>query len=608
MTSTYAPSTPPSQASASRPWTTAVTRQGAITPRGLAAQDDHRALTYAQLEHRAAEISALLAEARVRPGDVVASLFPPSVDLAAALLGIGRLGAVYLPLDPAYPADRLRFMLDDAQPRVLLAAPELAGLARSLTATASLCPPVIHPSDEPADPNGRDLTPSPADVTGIDPAYLIYTSGSTGRPKGVVLTHAGLTNVMEVQRSMFALGHGDRVLQFSSPGYDASIFEVVLALGSGASIQFADRRALLPGPELAALIRSRGITAMVLPPTTLAVLGDEHLGEDLRLVASAGESCPPELARRFASRVAFFNLYGPTETTIWATAFHVPHGAAVRDRVPIGGPIPGVTVHVLDDDGRRVRRGVVGELYVGGVGLAQGYLGQPELTSERFVEGPARSAEPQRLYRTGDLVRERADRLLEYVGRRDLQVKVRGHRVELEEVEAVLAEHPDLAHAAVVIGPEHDGGQHLTAHVIPRDHAVLDPRGLRIFARKRLPESFVPSRVHITSDLPLTAHGKVDRDALRGRVATSPAPAPMAGADDLTVAERDMALAWQRVLGVNGVRAEDRFDELGGHSLAAARVVGELRTRHGLDLPVAALLEHPVLRDAARLITVRSQD
>jgi amino acid adenylation domain-containing protein len=543
------------------------------------------ALSYGELEARANRLARHLRGLGVGPEAVVGVCLERSPELVEAVLGVLKAGGAYLPLDPSYPAERLAYMVRDAEPRVLITR---EGLVEQL--------PEHHASLVLLDAERERIeAQSPeAPASGVGPqnlAYVIYTSGSTGRPKGVMVPHGGLANVVRAQGRELGLGACERVLQFASPSFDASVFELVMALCSGAALCVGPREGLLPGAEMVAWLREQRVTAATLTPSTVAALpeGASAALPQLRTLMTAGEACSQALVEEWAGERRFFNLYGPTETTIWASASRcVPGGV----RPTIGRPIGNTRLYVLDAGGAPVPVGVAGELYVGGVGVTRGYLGRAELTAERFVPDAFGGDAGARLYRTGDRVRWLATGELDFLGRTDAQVKVRGFRVEPGEVEAVLSGHPGVREV-VVLARE----QRLVAYVVgPAALAGGSLAELRGWARARLPEHLVPGAFVALEALPQTPGGKLD---VRGLPAPEQAGSGAAYEAPRTGAEREVARVWAEVLGVERVGRGEHFFERGGHSLLATRVVSRLRDALGVEVPLRALFEAPVLEEFA---------
>ncbi len=432
-----------------------VARRAALAPDAVAIRHDALELTYGEVEARADRVARLLGRAGVAPGALVGLFVDRGPDVVVGILGIWKAGGAYVPLDPAYPSDRLRFMVQDSGIGVVVTRDRLVGRLPTKTVAAISLDEDHDESNEPP--------PSPEHVAGpADLAYVIYTSGSTGEPKGVLVEHRGLLDVVRAQAVLFEPGPRDRVLQFASSSFDASIFEILMALASGATLVTAERDALLPGAPLAELLAREAITLATLPPSALAATVPDAL-PSLRAVMAAGEACSTEIVARWGEGRRFWNLYGPTEPTIWATAALCEPG----ESPPIGRPIPNTQVYVLDGRREPVPPGVVGEVYVGGAGVARGYLNRPELTARSFVPDPFANGPGRRLYRTGDLVRHRSDGQLEFVGRIDEQLKIRGFRIEPGEVESVLRSQPGVRTAAVVARASVTGEPRLVAYVVP---------------------------------------------------------------------------------------------------------------------------------------------
>jgi amino acid adenylation domain-containing protein/thioester reductase-like protein len=549
----------------------------ARTPHGVAVDYEGEALDYAALDARANRLAHHLRDLGVGPDVVVAVALERSLDLVVAVLGVLRAGGAYLPLDPAAPAPHLAAIVEDARPAVLV--------VRDASPLPEAAPPprvvaLAHDAEAIA------VRPASAPETGVGPdhlAYVIHTSGSSGRPKGVGVAHRGLVNLALHQGAAFGLGPGSRVLQFAALGFDATVSELFTTLAHGATLCLAPPERLQPGPELVALLRAREISLVTLPPCVLAVLVPEALPA-LATVVAAGERCPAAVVARWAPGRRFVNAYGPTETTVCATLGDCLPGAADPS---IGRPLPNLRVFVLDPRGEPVPIGVAGELHVGGVGVARGYLGRDDLTAERFVTSVLPEAAGLRLYRTGDGARWRADGTLEFLGRLDDQVKLRGFRVEPADVEAALRREPGVRDAAVVLREDGAAGPALVAYVT----GTTAPAELRAALRASLPAYLVPSAVIALEALPRTAHGKVDRRAL---------PPPGAAGGPAFVAPRtptEAALArlWGEALGVERIGRDDDFFDLGGHSLAAARLIAAIHDTLGVRVPIASLVHAPTV-------------
>jgi amino acid adenylation domain-containing protein/non-ribosomal peptide synthase protein (TIGR01720 family) len=573
--------------------------QVAINPAAIAVVFQDTELSYAQLNKRANHLAHALIARGVGPEHIVAIALPRSIDMVVAMLAVLKAGAAYLPLDPDYPPARLAFMLTDAHPALLLTTTQtLERVPDTLSTTALIIDDPrtravldTYPDTDPTDTHrATPLTPA-------HPAYVIYTSGSTGTPKGVVVTHAGIPSLAAAQVERLGVGAGSRVLQFASPSFDASFWELCLALLSGAALVVAPPARLLPGAPLAALVGDQRVTHATVPPSALAALPADAGLPSAMTVVTAGEACPVELVTAWSPGRRMINAYGPTETTVCATMSD-PLSPATPAPPPIGRPLPNMRVFVLDAGLCPVPVGVAGELYVAGMGLARGYLHQPGLTAGRFVANPF-GAPGERMYRTGDLVRWRPDGTLEFVGRADDQVKVRGFRIELGEIEAVLAKRDEVARSAVVAGEDGSGGKRLVGYLVPSGATErIDTVELRRQLARTLPDHLVPSALVVVPQLPLTPSGKVDRRALALRPVERAASAPWAAPrGDL---EQKIAELWSHVLEVEQVGADDNFFDLGGHSLLLVPLQSGLATLVGRPVPIVDLFTHPTVAAQAR--------
>ncbi|MFD4573532.1 amino acid adenylation domain-containing protein [Streptomyces sp. NPDC058417] len=556
-------------AAVARPEPTTVPRlfaaRAATDPhRPALALPDGTTVSYGDLADRVHRLAHLLVERGVGRGQVVALMADRSAHTVTAILAVLAAGAAYLPVDPAYPDDRIAYVLGDAAPAAVLTT---AAVAHRVPADAP-APLVLDDGAVLADLAGRPARAPGAGPAAGDPAYVIYTSGSTGRPKGVVVGHASAT-ALTAQAGRFGVREGGRVLQFAALSFDAAAWEVLTTLVTGAVLVLATEEQRAPGDPLAAFLSEADVDVVCLPPAVLAAWPEDRPVPSGTTVITAGEACPPAVVEKWAANTVLLNAYGPTETTVCATVSTplVPGG-----RPPIGTPLAGTVVHVLDDDLRPVPPGVTGELYVGGASLALGYLGRPDLTAQRFVTDPAGPA-GARMYRTGDLVRRLPDGALDYVGRADDQVKLRGFRIELGEVEGALQSHPEVDRAAVLIREDRPGDKRLVAYVVPATGAAPAPATLRAHVAGQLPDYMVPAAVVALDGLPLTTHGKLDRralpapdytDATRGRAAA-------------TAPERALCAVFATVLGLPEVGADSGFFDLGGDSISSIQLVGRAR-------------------------------
>ncbi|WP_283137195.1 non-ribosomal peptide synthetase [Rhizohabitans arisaemae] len=559
-----------------------IAEQAARTPDAPAVLSGGASLTYRELDERAGRLAVLLRAEGVGRESPVAVRLPREPDTIVALFAVLKAGGCYVPLDPDYPADRLAFMLADSGAVLLLTHSALAPLDHPSTLLLDTLPLDEGPVDAPQPAGSPDRL-----------AYVIYTSGSTGRPKGVMVPHRGVVNLV----ADIGFSAAERVLQLTSLSFDIAALEIFGPLLNGGAV-------VVGSGGLRELIATTGVTTVQAPPSVLQAILPELPEKSLRIF-SGGEPLPPALAGRLTEiSDEVWNLYGPTETTIWSCA----HRIAARPRsVSIGLPVANTVAHVLDRTLRPVPLGVPGELCLGGDGLARGYHGRPGVTADRFVPDPFAAEPGRRLYRTGDLVRRHTDGTLEFLGRLDDQVKLRGVRIELGEVESVCEEHPLVRRAVAAVRPDPSGEQVLVAYVDwAGDPAELAGQ-LRAFLRNRLPSGMTPGVYLGVTEFPRLPNGKLNRAAL-------PVPPDAAGAGRAvvlaavppeTASEELVHSVWSEVLGHDRFGVEEDFFELGGHSLLAARVVARLCSEVGLDLPLNTLFSARSVRDLAVVVEER---
>lgn len=532
-------------------------------------------VTYAELNSQANRLARRLVAHGVGPERLVVLAMPRSIEFVVAMLAVHKAGGAYVPVDPDYPEERRRHMIDAASAHCLLCLPGQDVSAASVVMSVALEAGPLEPDLTDEDRLGP-LLPD-------HPAYVIFTSGSTGQPKGVVVTHRGIPNLAADYVRRQALGPDGRLLAFASPSFDAAVAEFWPMWAAGGRLVLAPASDLIPGEPLARLVREQGITHVTLPPSALAPLAEAGgLPAGLTLLV-AGEACPAPVAQRWARDRVMINAYGPTEATVAVTASEPLTGEGIP---PIGRAITGVRTYVLDDRLKPVPDGEVGELYTTGPGLARGYLGRSATTATRFLPDPFGSA-GERMYRTGDRVRVGADGQLLFVGRVDDQLKVRGHRIEPGEVEAALLT-VDGVTQAVVTAHDH----RLVAYVV----GPVSTENLLAPLRKRLPAYLVPDVVVRLQSLPVSPNGKIDRAAL-------PAPEHVTtGRAPQTPMEILLAELFAEVLGVSSVGVEDSFFEIGGHSLLATRLVSRVRETLRIRLRVQAFFDAPSVAQLAKVL------
>jgi amino acid adenylation domain-containing protein len=581
--------------------------QAGRTPGAVAVVDESGRLTYAELNARANQLARHLRTLGVVPEDRVGLCVKRSAEMVVGLLGILKAGGVYVPLDPAYPRERLEFMLEDAAATVLVTESRVEKLSLSGRGVQVVYLDAGEVAHERAEDSARAA--SPANL-----AYVIYTSGSTGTPKGVAVTHEAATSHFRAIQEVFALSADDRCLQFASQSFDVSLEQILAPLLAGARI-------VLRGDEvwgvsdLAACLRAERLTVVNFPPAfwqqlTQEAMADTDFGDphNLRLAIVGGDLMLAETARRWMStplsEARLLNAYGPTEATITATTFEATtHAvAAATNALPIGRAVGARSIYILDGAGEPVPLGVWGELHIGGGLLARGYLNRPELTAERFVPDSFSGAAGGRLYKTGDVARYLPDGTVEFSGRADQQVKIRGFRIELGEIEAALGRHPSVSEAVVLAEDAASGDKQIVAYVVSSRGTEPTNDKWREFLKEWLPDHMIPAAFVNLEALPLTPNGKVDRRALADLEAAKPQATEDLEEGLRTETEEAIANVWAEVLDLEQVGVNDNFFELGGHSLLATQVVSRLRKKFKVDLPFRTLFEEPTVRAVAHRI------
>ncbi|MFI6510690.1 amino acid adenylation domain-containing protein [Streptosporangium sp. NPDC050855] len=588
--------------------TSLIEAQTARTPDAPAVVTGDVTLTYAELDERAGALAHWLRRIGVRRGSPVAVCAERSAELVVALLGVLKAGGAYVPLDPEYPPSRLAFMLSDSGARVMLTQRHL----RDLLPEGAIKPVLLDAPES----WGPQPAGSPPPVTGPDDAaYTIYTSGSTGRPKGVVNTHRGIVNRLAWMQRRFGLTSGETVLQKTPTSFDVSVWEFFWPLVTGASLVPVRPGGHRDPTHQRDLIKAHSVSTVHFVPSMLALFleetGIESCGSLKRVICS-GEELPPRVAARFMERlpgVELHNLYGPTEAAVDVTAWQVTGESpdAVRElhTLPIGTPMPGNRLHVLDDALRPLPVGVPGHLHIGGIQVARGYAGRPALTAERFVPDPY-GPPGSRLYATGDLARVRADGNLEFLGRLDDQVKVHGWRVELGEIESVIAEHPKVRRAIVALRDDAPGGRGLVGYVDwSGDPAALTAEMRRALAKK-LPAALIPQAFVGIDHVPLGPSGKLDRGALPAPTGSGRADLGTPYVEPRTPLESELCALWGELLGRERIGVDDDFFQLGGHSLLAVLLVTRYRETYGVEMPLRRCFEATTVAEHA-LVVLESQ-
>lgn len=558
-------------------------RQAMATPDAVAAICDHEALSYRELAVRAVALAGELSQRGLGRGDFVGLHLDRSLDALVGMLAVMRAGAAYVPLDPEFPQDRLQYMVEDSGLRLVLAHSWLG--AESTFVGVDIVE--VDLLDPPADPGELTMTPSPAGA-GSDIIYVLYTSGSTGRPKGVALEHRNVVNFLLSMKEVPGLASDDVLLAVTTLSFDISVLELLLPLVVGARLVIATREEANDRDQLLSLLEEHQVTVMQATPSLWRLLVDGGwMGAPRFKSLCGGEALPLDLANMLVTRCSeVWNMYGPTETAIWSTCYRLP---AADAPILIGLPIANTRVYILDKLRRPVPTGVPGELYIAGAGVARGYLNRPELNEECFLPDPFAQLPGERMYRTGDMGRFLANGNLEFRGRVDVQIKVRGFRIEPGEIEAVLASHEAVGSAVVRVMEIKPGDDRLIAYLVARDDRRIDVASLREHLRTRLPHYMVPQHFVTLDSFPLLPNGKINRKALPAPDTVAEEPLVPAQAPR-TDAERLVAEVWSKLLGADRIGVQDNFFDLGGHSLLVAAAIAEIRKRTGVRLAINRFL------------------
>lgn len=570
------------------------------SPDRIAVVFEGKNVTFKQLNTRANQLAHRLRKSGVGPDVIVGACFERSLEMMVGLLAILKAGGAYVPIDPSYPSERISFIIDDTNLAIIVAQRNLVEKLPPKKTRLLLC--VDQSPELDADSENPCCEVAPQNL-----AYVIYTSGSTGTPKGVMISHAAVCNYLSWMGETFDLNETDRFLQKAPFTFDASVWEFYLPLSLGAQLVFAKPGGERDNTYLTNLIGREGITVIQFVPSLLRLFLERSSVEicgSLKHVFSGGEALTIDIQNNFSTRLpsaSLYNLYGPTETTIYST-YWLCHTISGQNIVPIGKPIKNTEIYVLDHNLQLARRGEVGEIHIGGAGVAKGYLNRPELTMQRFIPNPFNKECGDRLYKTGDLARYLPDGNLEFLGREDQQVKIRGIRIELKEIESLLGRHPEIKDNVLVVNEVAPGEKRLIAYVVLRPRSVLTTSDLRAYLIKRLPDYMMPSTWILMEALPLSANGKIDRQAL-------PAPSNQrpslrqAFVEPRSEIETQLRQMWEELLNIEPIGVRDSFFELGGDSLLATQLLIKVEDVFARAIPPSSLIEEPTIEYLAKNIS-----
>jgi amino acid adenylation domain-containing protein len=554
------------------------------TPDTVAVRDDRGSLTYLELDRRANHVAHKLKALGVGKDDCVGLCIERGTRLVVALLGVWKAGAAYVPLDPDYPPARLAFVLEDAKVRVLVTEHALAEVFPQGSLTRLWIDEEAATRDD-----GPERETDPRQL-----AYVLHTSGSTGKPKGVQVEQLGVVNFLASASRVPGLSASDVLVAVTTLSFDIAALELFLPLCVGSRTVIASRDVAMDGPALAKFLRDVGATILQATPATWRLLCEANFvgGKNFKAM-STGEALPRELANDLLGRVgSLWNLYGPTETTIWSTCGRIDSS---EGPISIGRPVDNTTVYLLDSAGQMVPTGAAGELYIGGLGVGRGYLNRPDLTAERYLPDPFAKEPGARMYRTGDLVRWGGDGRLYFERRNDGQVKLRGFRIELGEIEAALDQHASVRQSAVMVREIAAGDARLVAYVVPASGQAIDPAALTKHLRDRLPPYMIPAHLVVLDAMPLTPNGKVDRKSLPttdlGQAGVEDYVAPV------TPIQIQMAAMWADLLRVGRVGLRDGFFALGGHSMLAVRMLNRIRETFAVEIPLRTVFRAQTIEE-----------
>ena len=579
----------------------AIEAQATRTPNAIAVSMGSDALSYAQLDMRSNRLARYLTKAGVGLGTPVGVCVTRAPSMLVALVGVLKASGAYLPLDPSFPQERLSFMVRDSGAPVILTQESLLDSWRDHEGVTLLS--LDTDGGAVARESGAAMSSA---ATPASLAYVIYTSGSTGRPKGVQIEHHSLTNLLRTMQREPGLAPDDRLLAVTTLSFDIAALELFLPLLVGGRVVMASREDASDGKRLGALMESERVSIMQATPSTWRMLvGSGWKGDGQLKAICGGEALTRELADELLERTgALWNVYGPTETTIWSTLERVERGT---DPVTVGRPIRNTSIYLLDEHRQLVPTGAFGELCIGGAGVARGYVRRDDLNAKRFIPDPFSKDPGSRVFRTGDLARLRADGRLELAGRLDDQVKVRGFRVELGEIEHVLDAHPKLEQAVVVADEDTLGDKRLVAYVVSAGESIPSVPELREHLKEKLPDYMIPSAFVELDTFPLTPNGKVDRKALPAPDDSRPKAESEYVAPRTTIEEK-IAEIWKELLGIDRIGIRDNFFDLGGHSLMAVHLFNRIEERFGIRLPLTTLFQSAALAELAEAVNEASTE
>ena len=567
-------------------------------PHNIALVFEHSQLTYKELNERSNQLAHFLIKKGVQKESLIPICIHRSVEMLVGILGVLKAGAAYVPIEPGYPDERVRFMLEDCNATIVITNSEAA--PKIITCTAAHC--ILLNEEWPAiskeSVHNPDVIIQPKQL-----AYIIYTSGSTGKPKGVMIEHSGVVNLVTAQTAYFGVDSTERILQFSNFCFDASVEQIFLALFNGASLYLVSEGVTLNIDLFDRYLKENKITHLHATPSFLENLHSIETGSLKRMIAG-GDICKKELSAHWKQRLNFYNEYGPTETTITALEYHdQPDQPVFTYSLPIGRPVANTRLYIVDQHKNLLPIGVAGELYIAGAGVARGYLNRPELTAEKFIPNTFSSDAAQVMYNTGDLARWLPDGNIEYLGRIDEQVKIRGFRIELGEIENVLQELEMVRQAVVLAREDAAGNKRLVGYIVPE--GKFDKDLIQIRLRKKLPDYMVPALWVPLQSLPLTTNGKVDRKALPGIDASELVRNEYAAPENEM--ELSLAAIWKEILMVNKVGVTDNFFELGGHSLNAIQLTSRLHKRLNIKIDIGTIFSNPTIRQLSLAIAREKQ-